>query len=148
MDLSKETGKPYLLLNFFIRGVLPVVAVLNWNYLCYRGKGYYRCLGSPRWLRCQTHAAFYRSNSTACTLCHAHCELLPVGPQGQQHTPLVPISEDHFPICHLGTHWVGGGRPGFESQFQSVQFRRKFEGFSLSGNVDRKLSYFIYNIIK
>ena len=34
---------------FFVRGVLPVVAVLHWNYLRYsRGRGYYRRLGSPR----------------------------------------------------------------------------------------------------
>ena len=33
MDLSKETVEPHLPVSFFVRGVLPVVAVLNWNYL-------------------------------------------------------------------------------------------------------------------
>ena len=110
--VDEETVKPHLPLKFFFRGGLPVVAVLHWNYLRYsRGRGYFRRLGSPGKLRRQALVALYRSNSTACTLRHALWESPPVGPRGQQHTPLTPISGDRSPIRHLGMRWIRDEAP-------------------------------------
>ena len=103
---------------FSVRGVLPVVAVLDWNYLRYsRGRGFGRRL-ETRLVNSVVRHMWHFKGVTAppvhsATPSESHRQLVR---GGNRRSPLGPISEVRSPIRHLGTRWVGGGRPGFESQ--------------------------------
>ncbi|KAK3789537.1 hypothetical protein RRG08_004607 [Elysia crispata] len=122
---SSPFGGPTVLLDGDWRQILPVVrhgsrpdiveATLKSSYLWQTVTRLQltQNMRAKLRLRLRTFEGFLEGNSTACTPRPRPLELPPVGPREPEL--LTPISWSRSPIRHLGTRWVGDGRPVFNS---------------------------------